>query len=201
MDLNRHPAFAAAPHRRWPAGAAVAFALTVGALAVCLSLTGCGGAGDDADFAQRAALAERGFGGVEGTHRFDARRESDYGPGDAPGTTTHGTAAASMAVPTAATDRSAVPVDRLAHTGRGRYVSRSIAERTDQEVGGQVIWIDAGCCAGQAGELPEQIVFGMQAVLGNEAPIFVFGADLRQAARLVDRLDRRGLGPVYLVTP
>jgi hypothetical protein len=172
--------------------ATVAFA----ALTALVTLTGCGGGPEG-----EGHIADGGTPPERLASTFEAWRESDYGPGDAPGSPTKKIERAGITAAESQTDRSATPVDRLAHTQRGHYVSRATAERTDQDSGGQVIWIDAGCCAGQEPELPERIVFGMQAVLGTDARIFVGGSDLRQAARLVDRFDRLGLGRVYLVTP
>lgn len=127
----------------------------------------------------------------------DFRLESDYGPGDAPGGTKYEVADASPE----RGHRGAVPVDRQAQTRAGRYLSRAVAERLYEETGGRAVWVDAGCCAGHDPELPERIAFGMQAVLGDEAPLYISGSDLRQAARLADRLDALGVGRVYLVTP
>jgi len=130
------------------------------------------------------------------TIAVDFRLESDYGPGDAPGPLTPPGAALA-----AGTDPAAAPVDRQARTRNERYISRAVAERVDRETGGQVVWVDASCCAGLDPELPERIAFGMQAVLGDDAPLFVGGRDLRQAARLADRLHALGVRDVRLVTP
>jgi hypothetical protein len=179
--------------RHAPFGAAT---VALAAFTALVTLTGCGGGhGEEGLIADGASPAGR----LATT--FDAGRESDHGPRDAPGTTTGKIDQPDIIATEPQADRSATPVDRLARTQRGRYVSRTVAERIDQDSGGQVIWIDAGCCAAQDPELPERIVFGMQAVLGNDARLFVVGSDLRQAARLVDRFDRLGLGRVYLVTP
>jgi len=183
------PATARTP-RHAPLGAAIVASAALAAVTALVTLTGCGGGhGEEGLMANGAAPAERLLTTV------DARRDSKHGPAAAPGSTKDDITARELQ-----TDRSAIPVDRLAHTQRGRYVSRAAAERTDQD-GGQVIWIDAGCCAGQDPELPERIVFGMLAVLGSDARLFVGGSDLRQAARLVDHFDRLGLDRVYLVTP
>jgi len=186
-------------------------ALSVTALGAC----GGGEAGDEGATASTGLLALQTPPARKAA--VDFALESEYGPGDAPGITTRdpaavtasgaATGAVTGAVAAAAAgvaeheDRSAVPVDRQAHTRRGRYVSRAVAERTDVETGGSVVWVDASCCAGLDPELPERIAFGMQAVLGDDARLYVSGNDLRQAARLADRLDALGLGRVYLVTP
>lgn len=177
--------------------AATMLAATLAALSLAL-LAGCGGGGDHGDAGGGAvAGAEATSQPVAHKAAVDFRLESEYGPGDAPGPATTGRFAAA----TEAVDRSAAPVDRQARTRRGRYISRAAAERTNEETGGQVVWVDASCCAGLDPELPARIAFGMQAVLGNDAPLFVSGNDLRQAARLVDRLDALGIGRVHLVTP
>lgn len=152
------------------------------------ALSACGGNGGDEDAAGHTAPPARKV-------TVDFRLESEFGPGDAPGSTRREAAAREPV------DRSAVPVDRQAQTRNGRYVSRAVAERTHAEAGIRIVWVDASCCAGLDPELPERIAFGMQAVLGEDAPLYVSGNDLRQAARLADRLDALGLQRVYLVTP
>jgi len=128
----------------------------------------------------------------------DFARESPYGPGDMPGTTAADDLdRADRRLGTAA----AVPVDAQARTKSGRYIGRAAAEQFDHESGGEVVWVDASCCAGLDPDLPVHITFGMQAVRGTEARIFVGGRDLREAARLADRLEALGLRRVHLVTP
>lgn len=75
-----------------------------------------------------------------------------------------------------------------------RRLSRLAAEQIDQQSGGQVIWIDASCCAGLDPQLPESIVFGLQAVMGMHVPLFVHGGHNDAAQRLIDRLDQLGVG-------
>jgi hypothetical protein len=157
------------------------------------ALGGCGGGGgEDREVGQGAAVDQAPPARKVGV---DFRLESEFGPGDAPGSTRQ---EAAMREPV---DRSAAPVDRQAHTRSGRYVSRAVAERTHAEAGSRIVWVDASCCAGLDPELPERIAFGVQAVLGDDAPLYVGGNDLRQAARLADRLEALGLQHVYLVTP
>jgi hypothetical protein len=164
------------------------------ALSVCIALLPACGGGDltEAPVGETAAAAEAW------------RAESDYGPGDRPG-------------PAGAVERgpldlgpqaSSMPVDPAARTRRGLYVSRSLAERADLERGGDIVWIDAGCCAGAVREgdghdLAVMLAFATQAAkhLGPDAPFFVHGSDLRGAARLVDRLVATGARHSYLVTP
>lgn len=208
-------------HRGARAGAwgAISTMLSTGLVATLAALSvtvlgACGGgeAGDEGAAATALAAPPARKAAV------DFALESEYGPGEAPGPTTREqpeaavpVAAAAPSATTAATTtpigasdreaRSAAPVDRQAHTWAGRYISRAVAERTHAETGGSVVWVDASCCAGLDPELPERIAFGMQAVLGDEAPLYVSGNDLRQAARLADRLDALGVRRVYLVTP
>ena len=119
-----------------------------------------------------------------------------WGPGEAPG-------ALAEAVDryAEAADPAAVPVDPLARTRAGRYLGRATAERLDDAARGGIVWVDASCCAGLASDLPERIAFGMLAVQGDDAAVFVTGRDLRAAARLADRLEAFGLRHVHLVTP
>ena len=93
------------------------------------------------------------------------------------------------------------PADREARTTSAGYISRLAAEEVDQALGGHVVWIDAGCCAGHPSTLPRDFVYALQAAFGDDAPIFVFGSDLRQAARLADQLHALGLRQTRLVTP
>ena len=178
------------------------------AAAACLCgglLSGCGG-GDDALEAATllAAAVPAPVPAGPRSAPFDARLESDYGPGDRPGS---GTAIERGSVDVGQGAESQ-PLDPAARTRRGLYLSRSLAERADQERGGHVVWIDAGCCAsavreGDPLDLAVMIAFATQAAmnLGPEAPFFVFGSDLRNAARLADRLVENGARHAYLVTP
>lgn len=195
-----HPCIRPARARAWGAVGTMLVA-AIAALSITV-LGGCGGdAGEEpAPPTETAAPA--------GKATVDFTLESEYGPGDAPGSTTRAPAGAVATVvaevaaaATAEEHRAAVPVDRRAHTRGGRHVSRATAERHDAESGGRIVWVDASCCAGLDTELPERIAFGMLAVLGDETPLYVTGTDLRQAARLADRLDTLGLRRVYLVTP
>lgn len=137
----------------------------------------------------------------------DFRRESDYGPGDAPGAITAAaddpvTHQATSQQPAAASGhRAAGPVDPQARTRHGSYIGRAAAEDVDRLTAGNVIWLDADCCKPGGGASAEGIVFGLQAVIGEPAPIFVSGRDLRHAARVADRLHAIGLPRVHLVTP
>lgn len=220
--LGPQPGFSM--RQRAPGTVGTILLATLAALSVTL-LGGCGGGepGDEAGTAtgtaataEAASLARSSPGGNgegsgaggTGPHTrpaqnamrqvaVDFRLESEYGPGDAPGASTREVAEGAAE----RGHRAAVPVDRQAHTRAGRYLSRAVAERRYEETGGHAVWVDAGCCAGLDPDLPEHIAFGMQAVLGDEAPLYVGGSDLRQAARLADRLDALGVGRVYLVTP
>jgi hypothetical protein len=204
MDLNHRsgPAsFDSSPcgnlrRRHAAAPARLATFSALGALVACavlVALGGCGGGEGEASAAPPAGAAKP----VALAAPADFMRESPYAPGEAPGQATQ---AAAHAEPIA-TEPSAVPVDRQARTRAGRYLSRATAERLDREAGGSVVWADAACCAGHDPELAERIVFGMQAVLGEDSGVFVVGSDLRQAARLADRLESLGVRRVHLVTP
>lgn len=190
------------------AGCAASTMRLAAVAALSIALLGACGGGEDGD--ERAAAAEPTT--PARVASVDFTKESEYGPGDAPGSAATAAAARTASTPVAADEsladatrevieRAAVPVDRQAHTRRGRYLSRATAERHDAQTGGRIVWVDASCCAGLDPELPERIAFGMQAVLGEELPLYVSGSDLRQAARLADRLDALGLQRVYLVTP
>lgn len=188
--LGPHPGFSTRPCG--PGTVGTMLLATLAALSMTL-LGGCGGSepGDEVGTGTGTAQTAMRQAAV------DFRLESEYGPGDAPGASTREAAEGTAE----RGHRAAVPVDRQAHTRAGRYLSRAVAERRYEEAGGRAVWIDAGCCAGLDPDLPEHIAFGMQAVLGDEAPLYVGGGDLRQAARLADRLDALGVGRVYLVTP
>jgi len=118
--------------------------------------------------------------------------ESDYGPGDRP-------EAASL--PTS--DSAAMPADHAARTRPGLYLRRADAERWEQRLRGDVVWVDAGCCAGDTAEMALLTAYGMQAAknLGNDAPFFVTGSNQRLAATLVNRLAETGSRNAFLVTP
>jgi len=115
---------------------------------------------------------------------------SDYGPGDRPG-------------PLDASEPSALPADHAARTRPGLYLRRAAAERLDRELRGDVVWVDAGCCAGDGVELAIYVAFGVQAAknLDDGVPFLVTGADQRLAAQLVNRLADNGIRRAYLVTP
>lgn len=186
------------PHRASPTPVwgtlSTKLAAGVASLSVVL-LAACGG-GDSAELGTGGTgLASAGSAPQPRAASVDFARESPYGPGDAPG------AKVEMAAGDDLAHRAAEPVDRQAHTRRGLYLGRATAELAYQESGGHAVWIDASCCGGLDPELPERIAFGMQAIVGDDAPLYVSGSDLRQAARLVDRFDTIGLRRVYLITP
>lgn len=163
-------------------------------------LAGCGGSEDLV-----ANTADTAGGTLSAPVRVatDFRTEPDHGPGDRPGgvLSERGTVDVGQG-------RSSEPVDPAARTRRGLYLSRSLAERVDAERRGEVVWIDAGCCASAAPkggglDLAVKVAFAVQTAkdAGPEVPFLVFGSDLRQAARLVDLLVASGAPNTYLVTP
>jgi len=104
---------------------------------------------------------------------------------------------------TPASDPAAMPADHAARTRPGLYLRRADAERWERRLRGDVVWLDAGCCAGDEAEMALLIAYGMQAAknLGNDAPFFVSGSDQRLAATLVNRLAETGSPQAFLVTP
>lgn len=175
---------------------AAAAALALAALDAC----GGGGETDPHDLATNDAPPPV----RQAPHDFS--QESEYGPGEAPGPRTApadepGSPKASLKQPSPHARPAGEPVDQAARTLYARYIGRAAAEDTDRITEGEVIWLDADCCQPGGAASAEGIVFGLQAVVGDEAPIFVFGRDLRHAARVADRLHTLGLRHVHLVTP
>jgi hypothetical protein len=95
-----------------------------------------------------------------------------------------------------------LPADASVRTRDGRYALRWQADELDRLLGGAVAWVDVGCCTDAALDVAQGGVHGLMAAedLAADAPVFVTGADLHQAARLADRLSAQGLTRVYLVT-
>lgn len=86
-----------------------------------------------------------------------------------------------------------------AATGIGRQTTRARAETIDQVLAGGVTWIDAGCCSSvdEAAGLAVALVVAHD--LDADAPVFVTGADPRQASAVADRLDQHGYTRVFVV--
>jgi hypothetical protein len=95
-----------------------------------------------------------------------------------------------------------LPADPAVRTRSGSYLARQQAEDLDGLLGGAVVWVDAGCCGAAPIEWALGHVAGMMAAdsLADDAPVFVTGADLAQAAKVVDHLSEQGLTRVFLIT-
>ena len=176
--------------------------LATAAALMLAALAACGGAE-----AEREDLSSVEAASPARPAAHDFRRESEYGPGEAPGAITaaadgpelHEVTSRQPAAPSG--HRAAEPVDPQARTRHGRYIGRAAAEDVDRLTAGNVVWLDADCCKPGGAASAEGIVFGLQAVIGEPAPIFVSGRDLRHAARVAERLHAIGLPRVHLVTP
>jgi hypothetical protein len=95
-----------------------------------------------------------------------------------------------------------LPADASVRTRTGAYVTREQAEALASELRGEAVWVDVGCCGEAAIDTALGQVAGMLAAdnLADDAPVFVSGANLAAAARLVDRLSDQRLTRVFLVT-
>lgn len=96
-----------------------------------------------------------------------------------------------------------LPANPTVRTRNGLYATRLQAEELAGLLGGAaVVWVDVGCCGETAIDIAQGHVAGMLAAdnLADDAPVFVSGADLAAAARLVDRLAQQRLTRVFLVT-
>jgi hypothetical protein len=96
----------------------------------------------------------------------------------------------------------AVPADPGARTRSGHYALREQAVALDFERRGDVVWVDAGCCAFDAAASALGIVQGLRtaAEVSPDAPVLVKGQNLRLAAHVVNRLEEEGERRVFLVT-
>jgi hypothetical protein len=96
----------------------------------------------------------------------------------------------------------AVPADLGARTRSGRYALHAQATALDFERRGDVVWVDAGCCAFDAADTAVGIVHGLRAAadVSPDAPVLVKGTDLRLAAFVANRLEEEGERRVFLVT-
>ncbi len=108
----------------------------------------------------------------------------------------HPTSAAPQAVP----QRS----DEMARSGL--YALRAQALALEQALGGDVVWIDDGCCNDDFGVPDVHLALGMTAGtmaardLNRNAPVFVALQDRRQGAALTDRFVAAGYTRVFLIT-
>jgi hypothetical protein len=95
-----------------------------------------------------------------------------------------------------------LPADASVRTRSGAYVTREQADTLARELRGDVVWVDVDCCGESAIDTAQGHVAGMLAAnnLADDAAVFVSGANLADAARLVDRLNEQPLTRVFLVT-
>jgi hypothetical protein len=96
----------------------------------------------------------------------------------------------------------AVPADPRARTQVALYATRDQAQALEAELGGAVLWVEAGCCDGGAvsSAIDHTEALRAERSLGLDAPVFITGKHLRLAALVVDRLSDEGYEQVFLVT-
>ncbi len=95
-----------------------------------------------------------------------------------------------------------LPDEPAMRTRNNLYATRQEADEMDAAAGGETVWIGVECCGAAALDQAYGIAVGIVAAndLADDVPVFVAGADLRQAAKLVDQLSDRGMTRVFLVT-
>jgi hypothetical protein len=95
-----------------------------------------------------------------------------------------------------------LPADARVRTRNGAYLTREQADALADELRGEVVWVDVGCCGSAARDVAQGHVAGMlrAADIADDAPVFVSGADLAAATAVVDRLSEQRLTRVFLVT-
>jgi poly(3-hydroxybutyrate) depolymerase len=96
----------------------------------------------------------------------------------------------------------AVPADPRARTQVALYATRDQAQALEAELGGAVIWVEAGCCDGGAvsSAVEHTEALRTERHLGLDAPVFITGSHLHLAALVVNRLSEEGYEQVFLVT-
>ncbi len=96
----------------------------------------------------------------------------------------------------------AVPADPRARTQVALYATRDQAQALEAELGGAVLWVEAGCCDGAAvsSAIDHAEALRSERHLGLDAPVFITGKHLHLAALVVDRLTDEGYEQVFLVT-
>jgi hypothetical protein len=96
----------------------------------------------------------------------------------------------------------AVPADPHARTQVALYATRDQAHALEAELGGAVLWVEAGCCDEQALSLAIERTEALRTGknLALDAPVFITGKPLQSAAMLVNRLTDEGYEQVFLVT-
>ena len=95
----------------------------------------------------------------------------------------------------------AAPIDHAARTRQAFYASPTQADWMEREHSGDFIPVQVECCGIEGDDLAIAVAMGMQAAnnLPNSAPVLVEGADMRQAARVANRLTDAGFSRVILV--
>jgi hypothetical protein len=94
-----------------------------------------------------------------------------------------------------ASDPRAVPHDAAAHTRLGLYATADQARQLEQVLGARMRSVAVGCCGDDGADSA-----ALRARDAGDLPVLVRGADLRQAARVANRLSDAGLQRVWLVT-
>jgi hypothetical protein len=96
----------------------------------------------------------------------------------------------------------AVPADPRSRTQVALYATRDQAQALEAELGGAVLWVEAGCCddAAVSAAIDHTEALRTERHLGLDAPVFVTGRHLHLAALVVDRLTEEGYEQVFLVT-
>ncbi len=96
----------------------------------------------------------------------------------------------------------AVPADPRLRTQVALYATHDQAQALEAELGGAVLWVDAGCCDGTAvsSAVDHTEALRTERHLGLDAPVFITGTQLHLAALVVDRLSDEGYEQVFLVT-
>jgi hypothetical protein len=96
----------------------------------------------------------------------------------------------------------AVPADPRARTQVALYATRDQAHALEAELGGAVLWVEAGCCDERVLSLALEHteVLRTERNLALDAPVFITGKNLQLAALLVNRLTDEGYEQVFLVT-
>lgn len=96
----------------------------------------------------------------------------------------------------------AAPADPGAATRALRYATAAQAGQVLAALADRSLLVDAPCCGPQAAESAAAAALALHRARGldADAPVFVSGADARQAAAVADRLGELGLARVWTVT-
>jgi hypothetical protein len=105
----------------------------------------------------------------------------------------------SQAMPSAP---AAEPADPGARTRQGLYATNAQAEQALDVFGNGAVRVEVSCCGADAVQLAIDVVQAVRSLhqLEADAPVFVYGRDLRLAAAAVNRLGDEGFKKVWLVT-